>query len=130
EELTSRYPDDPTAHRGVYEVLKTGRSIHLASIPEQAVLASARDTDHARLLKALGLKSYMIVPLLARERVLGAITLVATESGFAYGLADVAFIEDLARRAAVAIDNARLYLEAQQLNARLEQRVEERTIEL
>jgi serine phosphatase RsbU (regulator of sigma subunit) len=70
---------------------------------------AAHDAEHRRILKGLGLKSYMIVPLIARGRTLGAITLVSAESGRRYGQAELQLAEDLARRAALAVDNARLY---------------------
>jgi signal transduction histidine kinase/ActR/RegA family two-component response regulator len=68
------------------------------------------------MLGALGLRSAMIVPLVARGRTLGAVTLVTAESGRRFGDADLAFVTDLARRAALAVDNARLYREAQHAN--------------
>jgi len=73
----------------------------------------------------------MIVPLATRGHTLGTITLVmSAESGRHYTEADLALAEELARRAALAVDNARLYAEAQQLNAQLEDRVVQRTAEL
>ena len=77
-----------------------------------------------RLLRQVGLTSCMIVPLAVRERVLGALTFVSAESGFRYGTADVALAEDLARRAATAIDHARLYQEARAAQAALRERAE------
>nr|WP_166175806.1 PAS domain S-box protein [Rubrobacter tropicus] len=74
--------------------------------------AAARDDEHRRLLQTLDLSSYMAVPLLARGRILGVITLVA-ESGRRYGPDDLELAEDLAARAALAVDNARLYEGAQ-----------------
>ena len=72
----------------------------------------------------------MIVPLLARDRTLGAITFVAAESGRRYTPIDLALAEELARRAALALDNALLYAEAQRLNAELEQRVTSRAAQI
>jgi len=124
EELNRRYPPDPNAAGGVRAVVNTGRSEYMSSIPQSLLLAGARDEEHARLIRELALQSYMIVPLLA------AISLVWAESGRRYGPEDVAFIEELARRAALAIDNARLYGDVQKSNAELERRVAERTAEL
>jgi serine phosphatase RsbU (regulator of sigma subunit) len=70
---------------------------------------TARDAEHREILRRLGLKSYMIVPLVARGRTLGAISLVSAESGQRYGPAELELAEELARRAALAVDNARLY---------------------
>ncbi|MBV9454579.1 MAG: PAS domain S-box protein [Rubrobacter sp.] len=108
-ELEQRYPPDPDEPHGVSQVLRTGRSELISEIPEATLEEAARDAEHRQILWRLGLKSYMIVPLVARGRTLGAITLVAAESGRRYGQADLELAEELARRAALAVDNARLY---------------------
>lgn len=99
--------------------------------------AEARDQAHWDLIQALGFSAEIVVPLLARGRALGTITCVLGEGSRRYTLADLALVEDLARRAALALDNARLYREAQaarvalqQANEDLEQRVTERTAAL
>jgi signal transduction histidine kinase len=112
-ELRRRYPRDPNAARGVPQVSRTGQAELLAEIPDTLLVAAAHDPEHLRIARELGLRSAMIVPLTARGRTWGAITLVAAESGRRYGRDDLAFAEELARRAALAIDNARLYREAQ-----------------
>ncbi len=84
-------------------------------------MARARDDEHLRLLRAIGLHSIMILPLLARGRVLGAIALSTAESGRQYGAADLAVAQEVARRAALALDNARLYREAQAAAQRKEE---------
>src|ERR671910_481792 len=109
QELEKRYPPDPDAPRGVAQVLRTGRSELVPAIPEQLIDEVARDIKHREILRKLGLKSYMIVPLVARGRTLGAISLVSAESGRRYGEADLELAEELARHAALAVDNARLY---------------------
>jgi PAS domain S-box-containing protein len=108
-ELEERYPPDPDALRGVAQVLRTGQSELVSEIPESLVEETARDVEHHEILRRLGLKSYMIVPLVARGRTLGAISLVSAESGQRYGPAELELAEELARRAALAVDNARLY---------------------
>jgi PAS domain S-box-containing protein len=108
-ELEERYPPDPDALRGVTQVLRTGQSELVSAIPESLVEEAARDAEHLEILRRLGLKSYMIVPLIARGRILGAISLVSAESGQRYGPAELELAEELARRAALAVDNARLY---------------------
>src|SRR5262249_13224117 len=70
---------------------------------------TARDPEHLRILREVGLRSAMIVPIVSRGRTLGAITFVAAESLRHYAGADLAMAEELARRAAMAIENARLY---------------------
>jgi signal transduction histidine kinase len=74
--------------------------------------AAAQDADHLELIRALDLRSAAIVPLVARGQVLGAITFAGGESGHVYRDGDRSFLEDLARRAALAVDNARLLHEA------------------
>ncbi len=108
-ELERRYPTDPEAPYGVPQVLRTGRSELGAEIPESLLDEISVDAEHREILRELGLKSYVIVPLVARGRTLGAITFVSAESGRRYGPAELELVEELARRAALAVDNARLY---------------------
>jgi PAS domain S-box-containing protein len=108
-ELEERYPPDPEAPQGVLQVARTGQSELVPEIPEQLLEQAVRDDEHREILRGLGLKSYMVVPLVARGRTLGAITLVSAESGRRYGQAELELAEELARRAALAVDNARLY---------------------
>ena len=107
-QLAGRYPSDPDASVGAPHVIRTGQSEFAASIPDDVVDTVARDAEHARILRELGLRSYVIAPLTAREQVLGAITFVFAESGRTYDENDLRLVEDLARRAGTAIDNARL----------------------
>ncbi|HEX5726702.1 MAG TPA: MHYT domain-containing protein [Longimicrobiaceae bacterium] len=124
-ELQARYPTDPASPHGVHEVVRTGRSIFVPEIPEELVVAAARDAEHLRIIRELGLRSYMVVPLMARGRTLGAITLVQAESGRRYEAQDLALVEELARRAAVGIDNAVLYRETEEARVQLEQQAAE-----
>src|SRR5205085_3160689 len=87
----------------------TGRSELIREIPAELLEQASQDDEHARLIAQLGLRSAMVVPLLARERALGAITFAAAESGELFDEEDLALAEDLAARAATAVDNARLY---------------------
>jgi PAS domain S-box-containing protein len=112
-ELQERYPPDPEAPRGVPNVLRTGRSEFYPEITDEMLEAAARDEEHLRLIHQVGFTSAIIVPLIVAGRTVGAITLVSGESGRRYGEADLRLAEDLARRAALAVDNARLYGEAQ-----------------
>lgn len=116
EELEARYPSDPSSPHGVHAVLRTGKSVLMEEIPHSLLSESAVDDEHLRLILELGLKSAMIVPLVARGRTLGAITFVAAESNRRFGPLDLSFAEELALAAALAVDNASLYLEAQQAN--------------
>jgi GAF domain-containing protein len=114
QDLQKRYPPDPEAPYGVPNVLRTGEPELVPEIPESVLDEAARDGEHREILRRLALKSHMVVPLVARGRMLGAISFVAAESGRRYGPTDLEVAEDLARRAALAIDNAQLYGEAQE----------------
>lgn len=116
-ELERRYPYDPSAPIGVPQVLRTGQPELVSEVPDGLLEAVSPDADLLEILRDLGFRSWMVVPLAAREHILGAITLVSAESGRQYGPDDVALAEVLARRAALAIDNARLYREAQRVLA-------------
>lgn len=129
-ELQQRYPPDPDASRGVYHVLRTGQAEMYAEITDEMLVALVKDEEQLTIVRALGLKSAMTVPLLAHGKALGTITFVMAESGRHYGVNDLALAEDLARRTALLIDNAKLYKQSQHLNAELEQRVIERTAQL
>jgi PAS domain S-box-containing protein len=108
-ELDRRYPPDPKSPHGPYHVLRTGRSELIAEIPDELLDRSARDDEHRLILRRLGLKSFMGVPLQTRGRTFGVLTFVSAESGRRYDVSDLAVAEDLAHRAAVAIENSRLY---------------------
>jgi PAS domain S-box-containing protein len=87
-ELQERYPPDPDAPRGVGQVLRTGHPELVPEIPEPLIEEAAHDDEHHDILRRLGLKSYIIVPLVARGRTLGTISLVSAESGRRYGRVD------------------------------------------
>ncbi|MET0592157.1 MAG: PAS domain S-box protein [Polyangiaceae bacterium] len=107
-DLGRRYPADPNAARGVANVIRTGRAEIYPEITPDMVAARAIDDEHLRMLRALKLRSAMIVPLRGRERVFGALTFVYAESGRAYCEADLQFVEELAHRAALVIERRML----------------------
>ena len=109
EALNARYPADPEAKSGAHEVVRTGEPILLADIPDALLVAAAQDDEHLRILRELGFASALTVPLVARGHVIGAMSLVSAESGRRYGDAELALAQELATRAAIAIDNAALY---------------------
>ncbi|HZH91423.1 MAG TPA: ATP-binding protein, partial [Pyrinomonadaceae bacterium] len=115
-ELDRRYPQELTDAEGVAKVIRTGQPEIYPNVPEILLALVTRDDGQVRMLRELGLKSAMIVPLIAHNRVLGAVTFIAAESGRHFSAADLSFAEDLAHRAALAVDNARLYREAQEVN--------------
>ncbi len=113
-EIHRRYPPEPDSPRGVPQVLRSGQSDMMEDIPEELVLRSGRDEEYLRMFRELGLKSYMCVPLKGRSRLLGVVTFVSAESGRRYAQADLAFAEEVSRRATTAIENAELYAELRQ----------------
>jgi PAS domain S-box-containing protein len=117
-ELGERYPPDPGARTGVPEVIRTGKSELYTEIPAAVLEAGARDAEHLRMIRELRLESAMVVPLRGRAGTLGAMTFVFADSGRRYTEADLAFAEDFARRAALAIENARTMSEVEDGRAR------------
>jgi signal transduction histidine kinase len=112
-QMRRRYPPDLNASFGVAEVLRTGRPVLIPDLSEDLLVSVAQDAEHERLLRELGPTSSMIVPLLARGQLLGTIAFATTRAERRFGPADLALAEELARRVAVAIDNARLFAAAQ-----------------
>jgi signal transduction histidine kinase len=100
----------------IAQVIRTGKSQMVEEITDELLTSVASTPEHLGMLKALGLRSTIIAPMVARGRTLGALTVVYGESGRRYTQEDVPFLEDLGRRAAIAIDNARLYEAAESAN--------------
>lgn len=103
---------------GVALALRTGEPVIHAHVTDALLASVASSAEHLRTLRELDERSAMIVPLNARGRTLGAIMVVAGSNRRPYTSDDLPLAEDLARRAALALDNARLY-EAQRV-ARVE----------
>src|SRR6267143_5141493 len=143
-EFQKRFPKSTSAPHGVAHVMRTGKAKIYTDIPDSMLIALAQDAEHFKILQELGLASAMVVPLVARGRTLGAITFASENPARRYTQEDLNFAEELARRAALGIDNAKLYGDAQnalkevqaktdeiqRLNTELEQRVRERTAQL
>ncbi|MFL5329170.1 MAG: ATP-binding protein [Gemmataceae bacterium] len=110
-QLQEKYPPAADAPHGLPKVLRTGEADMLAEITDAMIDQGAKDTEHRRLLQTLALKSYMCVPLRGRGEVIGVITFVWAESGGRYSSEDLVFAQELANRASIAIENARLYAE-------------------
>jgi PAS domain S-box-containing protein len=120
-EIERRYPPNPDAPRGVHHVLRTGEADFLPHISDELIDAVAQDAEHARLIRELGLRSWLCAPLTGRQGVLGAITLACAESGREFTQQDLLLADDLGRRAAVAIENATLVAELQHAHEQLRQ---------
>ncbi len=118
QELHQRLPSDPNAAQGVWNILRTGKSEMVPEIKDSLLVERVKDPDLLRILRQLGLRSYMGVPLVVRGKVEGVLTFVAAESGRRYDAHDLAMAEDLAHRAAIAIESARLYSEVREADRR------------
>ena len=114
DEFLRRWPSRPDTHGSAAFVSSTGQAMLIPRITEDMLRERAdQDATPLRLLRELRLHSAITVPLQARGRTLGALTLLSAESEQVYDEADLRFVEDFASRAALAIDNAQLYAEAQ-----------------
>ncbi len=112
-ELHRRNPPDMNAATGVPNVIRTGQAEVYPVISDEMLVALAKSSEELEIARQVGFSSVMTVPLVAQGRGLGAISFVWAESGHHYNQADLRFAEDLAHRAALAVDNSRLYREAQ-----------------
>jgi signal transduction histidine kinase/ActR/RegA family two-component response regulator len=112
-ELQERFPPDPAGPHPVARALRSGRAEIAGEISAEEMAAIAADPEHLRVARALEYTSYLVVPLVARDRTVGAISLVSSGSGRRYAAEDVPFVEDLARRAALAVDNAGLFRQSE-----------------
>ena len=110
-EVHRRFPPDPDAPQGVCNILRTGESELITHITDELLVQSTKDGELLSILRELGLRSYIGVPLRVRGKTLGVLTFIAAESGHLYDSTDLAVAQDLASRAAIAIENAQLYRE-------------------
>jgi PAS domain S-box-containing protein len=109
--LATQFAPDPFGAHPAASVVRGGRSELAEEMSDEFLRSTTRSEEHYRIVTALGFTSYMCVPLTARGRTLGALTLVSAGSGRRFGPADLALAEELARRAGLALDNARLFAE-------------------
>src|SRR5262245_27940408 len=111
ELLETKFVPDPFGNHPAASVVRGGRSEIATDMSDDLLRTMTRSEEHFQLVKALDFASYMCVPLTARGRTLGALTLVSAGSGRRFGPQDLALAEELARRAGLALDNARLFAE-------------------
>src|SRR5438067_4924324 len=114
-QLDARYPPRPTPHSNLWRVRRDGTPLRVLGVPDAMLVRVAEDPGHLRLLRALQLSSLLYVPLQARGRTLGVLGLFTTAvSGRRLSSEDLALVEEIGRRAALAVDNARLYAQARE----------------
>jgi PAS domain S-box-containing protein len=123
QKVRRRYPLTLHASNGIAEVLRTGESKFYPTLSLTDLATLTDNDEHRELIQPFGFQSALVVPLLARGRTLGVITLVYAESGRHYSPQDLELAEDLARRSALVIDNARLYQSTQRAEQNLRQAV-------
>ena len=129
KQLREKYPADPNSPRGVANIIRTGEPELVSDIPESLLKEAARDEEHLEILKKLGLRSYVGVPLRAGGTTFGALTLVYAESGRRFEQRDLKVATELARRIGTAIENARLMQESEEARQELEQQAAEMEIQ-
>jgi PAS domain S-box-containing protein len=120
KKLREKNPIDMDASSGVPNVLRTGKSEFYPIITDKMLKISAKNEEQYELIKKLGLTSVIIVPFMVHKRVIGVMTLVTTESKRRFTKLDLEIAEQLATRAALAIENATLYSFVEKERERLE----------
>jgi PAS domain S-box-containing protein len=128
--LHQKYPPVHDTPRGVYQVIKKRKPELYENIEPEFFRRASRSEEQYKMFMQLGLRSAMIIPLIARDQVLGAITFVSAESGRNFNKSDLKFAQDVALRTAIAIDNAKLYNESLHMNKLLEEKIADRTVRL
>jgi len=116
-----RFPPKRSSQRGPWTVVRHGKSRFVPILTEEIIEEYAHNEEHLAMLRKLDLRSYIAVPLSARGRAFGVLTFIAAESGRRYTEADLVVAEDLAHRASVAIENARLFHEVREADKRKEE---------
>jgi PAS domain S-box-containing protein len=111
ERLRAFEPQELDPEQGLGRVRSTGESMLYTEIPDELLVQAAVDGEHLRLLRAVGMRSVLIVPMTVRARTIGALTMVSSESGRRFDRDDVELAEQTAEVAALAVENARLYSE-------------------
>lgn len=110
-ELHRRYPPDLSADAAMAGVVERGESVLYPEISDEMLAAGIQDPERLALTRAIGMRSAMVVPMRIGERAIGALTFVTAESLRVFDADDLAFAQEIARRAAVAVENSRLYTE-------------------
>ncbi len=115
-EIQRRWPPDPNDRQGLYEILRTGKPELVEHITDDLLVSATDDPEYLAAVRALGLRSYMAVPLRAGDQTIGVITFATAESCRELDRSDLDFAMALADRAGVAVQNARLYRELASAN--------------
>jgi GAF domain-containing protein len=119
-ELRERFPPRPDEPTSAVQIARSGTSQWIREIPDALLEQAASDPELLAILRDLGLRSVIAVPLVARGRAFGSMTMITAESGRLYDEADLRLAEELGRRAGLAIDNARLFTAERDARTRAE----------
>lgn len=117
-ELQERFRPESKSPQGVWNVLRSGKSEMVSEISDELLARTVQDQEILQIVRKLGLKSYIGVPLKVRGKILGVITFISAESGHRYDAADLSVAQDVADRGAIAIENSLLYRELKDTDRR------------
>ncbi|MGN6547095.1 MAG: PAS domain S-box protein [Aureliella sp.] len=117
-EVHRRFPADRNAPQGVWHIVRSGEAELVHEITDELLVRSVKDPELLGIMRELGLKSYIGVPLKVRGKTLGVVTFITAESGHLYDATDLAVAQDLADRGAIAIENTQLYRELREADRR------------
>ncbi|HEX4926075.1 MAG TPA: ATP-binding protein, partial [Bdellovibrionales bacterium] len=117
--LRELYPVDMNAPTGSPKVVRTGEPEFIPVVTDEMLVRAAQDERHLQIARELGLTSAIIVPLKAKDKVIGTLSFVSTDPLRIYDEADLSLAQELGHRAALAIENARLYSELRAKGASL-----------
>ncbi|HEY9810994.1 MAG TPA: PAS domain S-box protein [Halomicronema sp.] len=116
EEIHRRYPPEHKPNHPILQRLRQGKVTFEPQVSEQMLQETAQSEEHLQMLKALEIRSIMVIPLRSRGQLFGCVSFMRMETKNRYNRADLTLAEEVARRAASALDNARLYREAREAN--------------
>jgi PAS domain S-box-containing protein len=128
ERIRREHPIDRNGSHPVAEVLRTGKAVLLPDLDEQALRKIAQSDEHLELMHDMGYRSAIVVPLPARGRLLGTLSLLRMDDESPYDQGDLLLAETLGRRAALALENARLYASTRHIARTLQQSLLPRAI--
>jgi len=121
--LHERYPPNLNSSHPAMKVVRTGVAQVVHEIADELLLEVTQDAEHLQIARDFGLKSYMILPLFVRGRILGAISFVSTKQERRYASPQLAVAEELGRRAALSVENGQLYRQTQQKSENLREAI-------
>ena len=111
-----RYPDTSDVPGTITHVIRTGKPVMIPDVTDAMLVPAARDAEHLAALRQLAIRSYICVPMVVHQRILGAISFVTAESARHYTPSEFRLAQDLAYRSALAVENARAYRQANAAN--------------